>query len=488
MTPKWLQFVLQARPENLEAHITPFCSTMNNNLGNVAVEHTSFCQRLGRALGGVCFGFVLFVGSIFLLGWNEFNYVWNQAVLLKVDRETVTAGCTPSANNNGEPVWASCYVQRTYDFATDSRVKELGLTFAGDLEGAFFQANSQIYQWKEDKQCSSTSTIGGGKTKTCTYDYSLEWVGSPIDSSEFHCYPTMGPGCLTGGSRIRNTGTIPQQLQTTLRAPDGQVGMGDSSRSMYLLNPHQLGIFPTQPVQLGSRSQVSSLLPTKRVVPIGSGTVQFASATGRDTVGDIRTNFTQSVIQKGSTRVSAIAEQSPLAGGSANLEPWKTGLSGTMSTVNWAMTGFHSKQDMVDEKQSENSELVMILRLVGFVGMLLGLLLVTDPIALMPQVLPCVGDLLGEVVGAKLCFINLMISLVLSFTVIGAAWLMARPILGICIVATAAVVFLAHRLRKKYQRTNRSCRIDRPFMAGFLDDLHAGWASYVEMGGEQQNA
>lgn len=71
---------------------------MGNSVGfgqpsGVAAEHENFCQRLGGALCGatrhrkvhekyqnteVCVGLLLFLGSIFLLGWNEFNYVRNQ--------------------------------------------------------------------------------------------------------------------------------------------------------------------------------------------------------------------------------------------------------------------------------------------------------------------------------------------------------------------------------------------------------------------------
>ncbi|CAE7426056.1 Tmem43, partial [Symbiodinium sp. KB8] len=442
----------------------------DQNLGNVSVEHESFCQRLGGALCGVCLGLVFFVGSIFLLGWNEFNYVRNQAVLLKVGKETVIAGCTPQPSTSGSPIWASCEVQQTYDFGMDSRVKDIGLTFTGDLEGAVFQASSEIYQWKEDKQCSSHSTTGGGKEKVCTYDYSLGWASSPIDSSTFYCYPTMRSGCLTGGSKIRNSGTIPQQLKTTLSAPDNSVGMGSSKDGMYLMNRGQLDVFPKQPAQLPSQAQVSPLLPNKQAVVVGPGKVQFESVSGQDSVGDVRTTFTYSAIQKGVTKVSVIAKQgtmSPTSAHIASLSPWNTGLSGTMSTVNWALVGYHTKQDMIDEKSSENGAMVMILRLVGFVVMLLGLQLVTGPIALMPQVLPCVGELIGEVVGAALCCLNFMISLALSFTVIGAAWLMARPIFGIVLLlAAAAVVFLAHSLRKKYRNNPRSPRIDEPFMTG----------------------
>ena len=43
-------------------------------------------------------------------------------------------------------------------------------------------------------------------------------------------------------SRLRrNRGTIPQQLQTTLSAPDGTIGMGDSNSSMPLAPSDRVG-------------------------------------------------------------------------------------------------------------------------------------------------------------------------------------------------------------------------------------------------------
>ena len=112
----------------------------------------------GQFCVGVCFGILLFLGSIFLLGWNEFNYVRNQAILLKVDKEVIEAGCVPSASNVGKPIWASCVVQRGYDFTTDPQVQSMGLSFSGEVRGAWFKADSTILQWTEDKSCSSHGT------------------------------------------------------------------------------------------------------------------------------------------------------------------------------------------------------------------------------------------------------------------------------------------------------------------------------------------
>ena len=232
----------------------------------------------GQFCVGVCFGILLFLGSIFLLGWNEFNYVRNQAILLKVDKEVIEAGCVPSASNVGKPIWASCVVQRGYDFTTDPQVQSMGLSFSGEVRGAWFKADSTILQWTEDKSCSSHSTGGGGREKDCTYDYNLEWVSSPQSSSNFYCYPSWRPGCQRSGSQIQNSGTIPTSLQQTLNAPDGTVGMGSSTDSLYFLDNKEMGVFPSVPVTVPS-GQRTSLLPNKQLVQVDTEAVQFGPRT-----------------------------------------------------------------------------------------------------------------------------------------------------------------------------------------------------------------
>lgn len=169
------------------------------SLGNVAVERENFCQRMGNSLCGVCFGILLFLGSIFLLGWNEFNYVRNQAILLKVDKEVIEAGCVPSASNVGKPIWASCVVQRGYDFTTDPQVQSMGLSFSGEVRGAWFKADSTILQWTES--CSNRALGGGGWDVVCYYN--LEWVSSPQSSSNFYCYPVGDPAARGVARRFR---------------------------------------------------------------------------------------------------------------------------------------------------------------------------------------------------------------------------------------------------------------------------------------------
>jgi hypothetical protein len=430
------------------------------NLGNVEVTREGFCGRLQNALCGVCVGFVLFFVAIFLLGWNEFNYVRNQAVLLKVEKDAVEVGCTVNPLNNGSPVWASCPINQVADFSNNPGLTSLP-SFTEKIQGAWFKADSQIYQWVESKDCNSKSTTGGGKETTCTYDYSQSWVSQFIDSSTFFCYPNFQTGCQKYGQQIKNYGmTIPSQLKQTISASDGQVAMGQGS-SAYFLNSGMFNVFASKAVGLSSTQSPSPLFPNYQVSVIGSGTVRYSYTAGQLSNGDVQATFTKSDIQVGSTQVSAIAQQSQLtttcATGQAcaSLIAWNTKLSGTMAIVNWAALGRRSKDDMISDKESENGAMVMILRFVGFILMFVGLQLVTGPIALVPEVLPFVGECIGGIVGAALCCMNLCISTALSLVVIGAAWVLARPLVGLVMLFAAGVLFAgAFAVRGKCGKTS----------------------------------
>ena len=184
------------------------------SLGNVAVERENFCQRMGNSLCGVCFGILLFLGSIFLLGWNEFNYVRNQAILLKVDKEVIEAGCVPSASNVGKPIWASCVVQRGYDFTTDPQVQSMGLSFSGEVRGAWFKADSTILQWTEDKSCSSHQLPEEWLADSELWNHS-NFASTDLERSRWHSgngfihrLPLLsgqqGDGCLSIGASDRS--------------------------------------------------------------------------------------------------------------------------------------------------------------------------------------------------------------------------------------------------------------------------------------------
>jgi hypothetical protein len=146
-------------------------------------------------------------------------------------------------------------------------------------------------------------------------------------------------------------------------------------------------------------------------------------------VGDMRIAF-EAV---GPGTVSVIARQS-----GETFEPWPSH-SGT--TVERLMAGTVSADNMVGRMEHENTILTWVLRGVGFVVMAIGIGLCFNPLAVLADVLPFVGSLLG----AGVAFFAIVMAAFLSMVTIGVAWFAYRPMLSVGLFVVAAVIVLGGR-------------------------------------------
>jgi len=299
---------------------------------------------------------------------------------------------------------------------------------------------SEIYQWVENKSCHKEKDGAGGEREICHYSYAKEWSSSPVNSDSFHCVQTSSCRDTYTGEIIRNDGSIPTMLQQTYTAPANEVALG----STFGVNKGMLSqLGGSRPAKISnSVAWVPGVVDGRNYASPYGTYVKFQASKYGDTVGDVRTYITRDSLKEQVTPISAIAKQvqSSFKTGEASLVNWDTGKSGTFRNVNWAVTGSFSKSDFLDEKTNENNTTTWLLRFVGWLLMFLGLQLVTGPISLVPEVVPCIGGLLGEVVGCALCCLNFGISLSISLFVIGLAWLMARPLYGLLLFAAAAAI------------------------------------------------
>jgi hypothetical protein len=96
--------------------------------------------------------------------------------------------------------------------------------------------------------------------------------------------------------------------------------------------------------------------------------------------------------------------------------------------------GTRSAEAMFKAAQEQNRLFTWILRGVGWFLMFLGLTMIFRPIAVLADVVPLFGTLLGAGIGI---FAGLT-SLVLSLVTIAVAWIFYRPLLGITLLVLAA--------------------------------------------------
>jgi hypothetical protein len=93
------------------------------------------------------------------------------------------------------------------------------------------------------------------------------------------------------------------------------------------------------------------------------------------------------------------------------------------------------------EKQA-NAMFTWIIRLIGFIMMVIGVSLIAKPLAVIADFIP----FLGSIAGAGIGLLALIIALPFSLGTIALAWLAYRPLIGIpLLILAAASVFLGIR-------------------------------------------
>jgi hypothetical protein len=111
-------------------------------------------------------------------------------------------------------------------------------------------------------------------------------------------------------------------------------------------------------------------------------------------------------------------------------------------------TGTHSAADMFKAAQDGNNALTWILRVVGYMMMAIGLGMLFQPLVILSNILP----FLGNIVGGGVMIFSGLIALVLSITTIAIAWIFYRPILGIILLSAAATaLYLYFQAKSKRQ-------------------------------------
>jgi hypothetical protein len=93
------------------------------------------------------------------------------------------------------------------------------------------------------------------------------------------------------------------------------------------------------------------------------------------------------------------------------------------------------------EKQA-NAMFTWIIRLIGFIMVVIGVSLIAKPLAVIADFIP----FLGSIAGAGIGLLALIIALPLSLGTIALAWVAYRPLIGIPLfILAAAFVFLGIR-------------------------------------------
>ncbi len=361
-------------------------------------------SRIGGAIKGVLFGLVLFVLSFAVLGYNEYNFVQvykslkeAQGVTISVEADSVEAA------NEGALIHLSGKAT-TSDTLTDPgfSVSQVAIKLSRKVE---------MYQWKETEKTEKKKELGGSEKTVKTYTYSKEWSNSEISSAKF----------------------------ADPEAPDNPTVWAYQAKSWTADNV-SLGAFRLSPALIGDIDKPQPISLTDVSLPAGvtnasiqSGQV-YIGTPAVPAIGDLRITLSMTP----PLDVTVISQQK---GQSFTPFVAKTG-----KTINMLRdTGLHSMDEMYNMAHGDNEMMNWILRAVGFFMMFFGMSLMLKPLAILADVVPFFGNLVGAGVGI-ICFLS---AIVMTFLTIAIAWIVVRPLVGIplLVVSLGAGILVGKKLK-----------------------------------------
>lgn len=362
----------------------------DNNSGSDSFTETTtegWGSRLGGSLTAALIGLLLVPIAIVVLYWNEGRAV---DAIRALDRG---AKAVQEANPTAvDPALNGKLVHLTESMQPGTPARDPTFGVSGD---ALLRLSRKVemFQWEEQSKSETHENIGGSKTTTTTYSYRRDWQDHPVDSAHFH-----------GQGDHRNP-SMPVQSQTF---DAGNVRIGAYRVDTPIL--HRLSSF--------------SALTSLPAPPSGYRATGDGFYRGQDpanpAVGDLRVTFAGLPSQM----VSVVA-----ASANGVLTPY-TDTNGY--TIALAEPGSASAAVLFTQEKKTEGLLTWILRGVGFVMVLIGLVLMSRPLTMLFAVLP----FLESIVGAGAFLAALTLSVPITLVTIAVAWLVHRPLIGILLLAT----------------------------------------------------
>ncbi|HEX5415194.1 MAG TPA: TMEM43 family protein [Chloroflexota bacterium] len=336
------------------------------------VRPEGFLSRLFSSIIGVFFGFLLIIGAVVLLYWNDGRY----------DISNLARTAIPANAAQSNPTLEGKLVSLSGTLVTKDTVGD-GLYLK---PGNYLAVHRvvEMYAWNEHSETHSTKNGDGSETKTTTYTYEKDWDESPTSTADFkqpngHSQPTMA---VKGGDfRVRTAAIGAYSLDLTNLSVPGQAPLNLTAENTNLSS--------------------GATLADGQTVYVGQGN------SGAPQLGDLRIRY--EVVPSGATVTAFGAARG-------------TTLARYVDGAGHALFGVYagSADDAVRDMHGSYVTTTWIFRIVGFVVMWLGMHLLFGPILTLFGVIPIFGDVAGVLVwlvtfvaALTLTLITIIVSLIL---------------------------------------------------------------------------
>lgn len=349
----------------------------------------SWLGRLGSSFKGILFGLVVLLLAVGVLFWNERRVVLrSQALVEGFGRVVSVDSSAVDPANNQELV----YLTGQAEVTTDLVDPDLNLQRAAIK----LQRQVEMFQWTEEAR---QVEIEGESEPRTEYSYSTEWSDRIVDETEF------------------DTAQAPPNPDNFLVEAETWIADPVTVGAFQLGEDLVTSLNKYQPVDLSEQDVDVAALASQynRPVELAGQYVYFGTNPNQPVVGDVRVWY--EFVQP--TEVSVVAQQ---AGAELTAFTTKNGQSLQLIEV-----GTVAAQDMFASAEKANKSNLMILRIVGFVLVLIGVSTILKPLEVLTDLIPIVDSL----VNTGVWLVSLLLAIVITLLVIAVAWLAARPLLAL---------------------------------------------------------
>ena len=380
------------------------------------ITNESWLSRIGGAIKGVVIGLVLFIAAFPILFWNEGRAVKRYKTLNEGAGSVISLSeARVLSENDGKLVHVSGKAV-TDDITTDTE-------FELAVNAIKLKRKVEMYQWKESKKSKTEKKLGGGKKTVTTYSYHKSWSSSLIDSSNFK-----------KPNGHQNPESMPYQS------------------AEFIADEVTLGEFKVSHSLVGKINK-TSLLPVSDLADIDgipnaafhNDGIYLGDNPSSPQIGDLR--ITYHIVAP--TDVSIVSKQID-----QSFEPYRTEAGGTIDMLSLGLIG---AENMFEKAHRSNVMWTWILRLGGFILMIIGVAMILRPLSVLADVIPFLGNIVGFGTG----ILSLLIAAPFAFLTTAVAWLRYRPVIGIVFLVLAAAVggliFILSK-RKKASKSSSPAR------------------------------
>lgn len=375
----------------------------------VETTSTSWFSRLGSSFKNIFIGFLLVIGAIVLLFWNEGRAVKTEQNLK--EGSSVVVSVSPDKRdlkNEGKLIHFSG-MTKSPNVLTDGE-------FEITVSALKMQRTVEVYQWKEKASSKTVNKLGGGTETTTTYSYFKDWSDRLINSSIFK------------ESELHQNPTSKSFVDKEWIAQG--VTVGEYSISEDLLS----SLSGYQAFNIPREMFDAKNMTTSAQLQLTGDTIYYQTSNiAAPEIGSTRIKYEIIVPQA----ISVIYKQS-----GENLVPYKTKNG---YEINMIQLGESTAKEMFKSAQESNKTMTWILRFVGALLLFIGFQTILGVLPVVGSVIPFIGSIVGAGVG----LVSFLLTIIVSTIVIAIAWITYRPLIAVILFAVALAGFVMLRNNSK---------------------------------------